>query len=94
VLARQQDDIVLDPNCDLIERDIGEIDVLGIDDGAIIAAFIANEARAPVVHDVKSTDLKLLDPNFRVELQASDLVEQPIGSGLFGEILHAVRVAG
>jgi hypothetical protein len=49
VLTRQQDDIALDPNRDLIEREIGEVDVLGIDDGAVIGAVIvaviANETR-------------------------------------------------
>jgi Xaa-Pro aminopeptidase len=70
MLARQQDDIALDPNVDLIDREIGEVDVLGIEDGAIIIAVIANEACAAVIHNMQSPDLKFLGLNLRFELQA------------------------
>ena len=55
MLARKQDDIALDPNRDLIEREIGEVDILGIDDGAVIVAVIANETRGALLKSVRSS---------------------------------------
>jgi hypothetical protein len=83
------DHIVREIERDFVERKIGELDVLGIDD--VVIAVAAFQRRAAVLVDLKLPELELFAGNtFLVLLADRDRVEKLIGPAFVGHEFRAV----
>src|SRR5207244_12542687 len=89
VFARQVNHVVGEIQRDLVKREIGEFDFLGVDDVAV--AVVAGERCGVVGPDSELPDLALFGGNaLVVRLDDGDFIKQPVGAGGVGNVLRAV----
>src|SRR5208282_5096774 len=91
VLARQVDHVVSEVQRDSIQREIGELNLLGEYD--ITVAIVARQRCGTVGPHGELPDLKFLGcDSLVVGLNDRDLVQKPIRSTVLGNVLRAVGV--
>ena len=90
IFARQHDDIIGEVEGHFIEREVGELDPLGEAD--VRVAILAFEGGGMVRIDLELPDLEGFGCDFANGLREGDLIEQPVGSAAFGDVLCAVGV--
>ena len=85
------DHVVGEIQCDLIQRKIGVLDLLGEHDVAV--AIVARKRSGPVGTYGEIPDLKFLGgDSLIVGLNDHDFVQEPIRSAMLGNVLRAVSV--
>ena len=74
---------------DFIEREIGERDVLRVND--IVVAVVASEGGGAVRVDFEFPDLEFLDRHVDLlQLADCDCIQEPVSPALVGEVFRAV----
>jgi hypothetical protein len=87
-LARQVNHVVGEVKCDLIQRKVGVLDLLGEHDIAV--AIVARKCGGSVGTYGEFPDLKFLGSNSLEGLNDRDFVEKPIRSSVLANVLRAV----
>ena len=90
ILARQQDGLIGEVEADLVQREVGEFDLLG--EHHAVITVVTGEGCGLVGRNGQAPNLEFFGGDGRLRLVEGDFVDQPVSSAMLSDILRALGI--